>query len=59
MKGRGGGGAGLRLTLRCSDDAPLAFLPVLDAHEGLIDDIGEETFQRHILTPQDYYVPLF
>ena len=48
----------LRLALSSSDDAPLAFLGVCDAHEVLIDHVGEETAQRHILAAQDDDVPL-
>ena len=43
----------LRLALGCSDDATLAFLRLYDTHEVLIHYVGEETFQGHILAPQD------
>ena len=48
----------LRLALRCGDDAALAFLRVFDAHEVLIDYVGKESSQWHVLAPQDYDVPL-
>src|SRR6516165_4771883 len=49
----------LRLALSSSDDAPLAFLRVLDAYEGLIDIIGKQPAQRHVLTTQHDDVTFF
>ena len=35
------------------DDATLAFLGVLNAHEVLIDVVGKQPTERHVLASQD------
>src|SRR4051794_19331460 len=40
------------------DDATLAFLRIVDAHEVLKGYVGQQSPQRHVLTAQDNDVPL-